>query len=64
MIKEFLLENQAALLSVALTVMIVVVRAYFWHMEMRELRMFGHDQKPASKKQKETYKKTSYADAA
>ena len=64
MIKEILLENQAVLLSMALIIMIVAIRFYFWHMEMRELRMFGHDQKPVSKKGKHNYKRTTYADAA
>jgi hypothetical protein len=64
MIIEFLQANLTASLSVGLTLFIVAIRLFFWHMEMRELRMFGHNQQPASKKHKHTYKRTTYADAA
>ena len=64
MIKDFFLEHQSALFSMALTVLIVVIRIFFWQMEMRELKMQGHSQNPLPKKQKPSYKRTSYADAA
>ncbi|HEX4956640.1 MAG TPA: hypothetical protein VFV46_00565 [Lacibacter sp.] len=64
MIKDFLQDHLTAILSVGLTILFVAIRLFFWQMEMRELRMFGHHQSPVSKKQKQTYKRTSYADAA
>lgn len=64
MLKDFLQSNLAAILSVALTVLFVAIRLYFWQMEMRELRMYGHKEKPSSPKNKHTYKRTTYADAA
>ncbi len=64
MIKDFVLEHSSALFSLALTILIVAIRIYFWQMEMRELRMHGQSNNSLPQKQKSSYKRTSYADVA
>jgi hypothetical protein len=64
MLLEFLQANTSAIIAVALTALIVALRFFFWHIEMRELRMHGHSQKPVTKKQQQAHKRTAYADAA
>jgi hypothetical protein len=64
MLIDFLHTNSSAILAIVFTALVVVLRLYFWQTEMRELRMFGHSEKPEGRKKKPAYKQPTYADAA
>lgn len=64
MLIEFLHTHSSAILAIVFTALAVVLRLYFWQTEMRELRMFGHSDKPIGRKKKTSYRQPTYADAA